>query len=177
MIRNLKALLNSRAFKIRPFFTLVNGISLFFIILFNLSTKFEIKLNKKKILFFFKSLRLNKFGGRGFFVFRENIEPLMLCMSKIIAADDTIIDGGANFGMYTILFASQTKNNTVFAIEPFKDYNPIILYNSKINKLKNIKIINKVLANNIASYKIDYSCGNTAASIVRSFQKKKTLQS
>ena len=119
MIRNLKALLNSRAFKIRPFFTLVNGISLFFIILFNLSTKFEIKLNKKKIFFFFKKLRLNKFGGRGLFVFIKNIEPLMLCMSKIIVADDTIIDGGANFGMYTILFASQTKNNTVYQKKTF----------------------------------------------------------
>ena len=82
-----------------------------------------------------------------------------------------IIDAGANFGMYSILFAKLNIKNQVYSIEPFKEYNKIILHNSKLNNLKNIKIINKVLSDKIAKYKLNKNLGNTSASITRKFNK------
>jgi FkbM family methyltransferase len=54
-------------------------------------------------------------------------------------------------------FASVSKSNKIFAVEPFKYCHKIINYNKKINKFNNIKIIKKVLSNKISSYKLDYS--------------------
>lgn len=162
------SLLRSKTFKKRPFNTIVNIFYLLVSIIFSINPKIKINLGDIKILYKIFNIRTKNFGGRGLIIYREFIEDLFLSAPKIIGKKkNVIIDGGANFGMYSILFGKLNLNNQIYCIEPFKDYNYVINYNSKLNKIKNIKIINKVLSDKISDYKLNIKLGNTSASITR----------
>ena len=177
MIKKISSIFYSQAFKARPLITLLNLIKLIFCIIFYLKPIIKItykNLNLKYKLFY---LNKNSYGGRGLFLYRENIEPLFYLSPKIISKkDNIIIDAGANFGMYSILFASLNKKNIVYSIEPFKLYNETIKFNSNINKLKNIKVINKVLADKVRDFKLNLNFGNTSASIIRKLSNAKSFK-
>jgi FkbM family methyltransferase len=164
----------SKSFKKNPIKTLFR--CFYLIILLLLGSKKIIKINfgKKSFLFLFYPLGKGT-GSRGIFLFRERYEPLLEYGHKFILPTDTIIDGGANQGIFSLAFASLSQKIKIFSVEPFKYCHEILKKNLKINLFKNITIIPKVLSNKIASHQLDYSKSNVSASIVRDFGGDKTL--
>jgi FkbM family methyltransferase len=137
---------------------------------FKISTKYtNFKLN-------FEPLK-KKMGGRGIFVFREKIEPLMEYGLKLIKRDNICIDAGANQGIYTVPFAKIVgPNGRVIAIEPIKYAQELIIKNAKLNKLNNIHIFNGVVSSRNCSTILDLTEGVGSASITRNFGRKNFLK-
>lgn len=148
------------------------GCCLIFLLLINRSKIIQYKFGLKNIKFQFLPLGRHM-GGRGIFLYRENIEPLLKFGYKLIKRDDFVIDGGANQGVFTLAFAKNVgKNGKVIAVEPFQYCIDQIKNNAKINKFKNIYIEKLCLYNEEKKMKIDYSDGIGSASIVRKFGKQ-----
>ena len=58
---------------------------------------------------------------------------------------DIIVDAGANIGEFTLLAASQAKKGMVYAIEPNKEANELLLANIASNNLTNVKTFDVAL--------------------------------
>ena len=56
------------------------------------------------------------------------------------------LDCGCNYGFYSFYTASLAKNNIIISVEASKDTSEEFLKNIKINKLQNIKFLNKAIS-------------------------------
>jgi FkbM family methyltransferase len=74
-------------------------------------------------------------------------EPEVVCaMERIVREGDTVIDGGANIGFFTIYLAQLVgPKGNVIAIEPGQNNIWKLEENVRLNKLKNVEIIRKPL--------------------------------
>jgi FkbM family methyltransferase len=169
-------ILKHKAFKENHFYVLWNAIILYFFLIFKI--KFILNISTKFINFKLKFMPLDKkMGGRGIFLYREKIEPLMEYGLKFIQKNDVCIDAGANQGIYSIPFAKIAgSKGKVIAIEPMKYAQEILKNNSKLNNLRNIKIFNGVISDKNKKEILDLTTGVGSASIVRDFGKKKILK-
>ena len=166
--------IKSKSLKLNTSDTIMNAIILITCLVLKIKYKFKIQFGDKNFfLTFFPNNQID--GGKGILLYREKIEPLMEFGSLLISDKSVIIDGGANQGIYSMAFASVSKSNKIFAVEPFKYCHKIIDYNKKINKFSNIKIIKKVLSNKISSYKLDYSNNIGTSSIIYNWGGEKIL--
>lgn len=59
---------------------------------------------------------------------------------------DTILDVGANIGIFSILVAGMCPNGRIYAIEPIPDNCEILRRNIKLNKISNIEILELALS-------------------------------
>ena len=172
ILEKIKLLLSSRAFKKKPLSTCFNVIFLFLLIFINKKKKISLKFGKNNFYFIIKNFSQG-FGTRGVFVFREYYEPLFEFGHNFLKDGDTILDIGANHGIYSLAFSSIGKNTKVIAVEPFNFYKKIIKDNSKINNFNNIFFINRVVSNCKKYYNLDYSRSYVTASIIKKFKLKK----
>mgnify|MGYP006091446897 FL=1 len=158
------------SFKKNKFKTILNGIVLFILIIFNKNKIISIFNDNKK--FFFKFMPLKKGdGSRGLFIYRENYEPLLQNYHNLLKKNDVVLDIGANQGIYSLAFAKLIgENGKVIAIEPFKQMNNYFKDNIRLNGFQNIEIIEKVVSDNIGYEEIDFGSGIVSASIVRNFK-------
>lgn len=175
ILEKIKLLLSSRAFKKNPLSTCFNVIFLFLLIFINKKKKISLKFGKNNFYFIIKNFSQG-FGTRGVFVFREYYEPLFEFGHNFLKDGDTILDIGANHGIYSLAFSSIGKNTKVIAVEPFNFYKKIIKDNSKINNFNNIFFINRVVSNCKKYYNLDYSRSYVTASIIKKFKLKKKLK-
>src|SRR5215469_2694758 len=74
-------------------------------------------------------------------------EPEVVCaMERIVRAGDTVIDGGANIGFFTIYLAQLVgPTGKVIAIEPGQNNIWKLEENVRLNKMKNVEIVRKPL--------------------------------
>jgi FkbM family methyltransferase len=74
-------------------------------------------------------------------------EPEVVCaMERIVREGDTVIDGGANIGFFTIYLAQLVgPSGKVFAIEPGQNNVWKLEENVRLNALKNVEIVRKPL--------------------------------
>src|SRR6516165_10389259 len=74
-------------------------------------------------------------------------EPEVVCaMERIVRERDTVIDGGANIGFFTVYLAQLVgPKGKVFAIEPGQNNLWKLEENIRINGLKNVEIVRKPL--------------------------------
>jgi len=74
-------------------------------------------------------------------------EPEVVCaMERIVRAGDTVIDGGANIGFFTLYLAQLVgPDGKVIAIEPGQNNLWKLEENVRLNKLKNVEIVRKPL--------------------------------
>ena len=163
-----------KSFIKNPLTTLIRCLNLIILLILKSKKVITINFGNKSFLFLFYPLGKGT-GSRGIFLFRERYEPLLEYGHKFILPTDTIIDGGANQGIFSLAFASLSQKIKIFSVEPFKYCHKILRENLRMNLLKNVTIIPKVLSNKIASYQLDYSKSKVSASIVRDFGGEKTL--
>jgi len=61
-------------------------------------------------------------GGRGIYIFREDLEPELALLPKLLPRKGVFIDVGANVGVYTVSAAAVVgSGGIVVAVEPFPD--------------------------------------------------------
>ena len=171
----IKLFFFSRAFKKKPIQTFFNIVLFFFLISIKKQKKISIKFGKNKFYLIIKNFN-EGFGARGLLIFREYYEPLLEFGHNFLKDGDTILDIGANYGVYCLAFSSIGKNTKIIAVEPFNFYKNIITENAKINKFKNINFINKVVSNHNGFCNLDYSRSYTTASIIKKFRLKKKIK-
>jgi len=89
---------------------------------------------------FFKSIKWGSFRGIYREIFIRNIYNKCYKLNK----GDVVIDCGANVGYYTCYAATRVgSDGLVIAIEPNKKIFEVLSMNVKINKFKNVLLINK----------------------------------
>jgi FkbM family methyltransferase len=76
--------------------------------------------------------------GKLIFAFRENYEPELTYLEKILSRGKIFVDAGANFGVYTLV-ASKIVGETgrVLAFEPSVQSFPVLRHNIALNALMN----------------------------------------
>ncbi|TAE27897.1 MAG: FkbM family methyltransferase [Candidatus Kapaibacterium sp.] len=83
------------------------------------------------------------FGGRGIYVWRDDIEPEYKHFTKFLAPESVMIDVGANTGIYSIKAAQHLAGTgTVLALEPFPDVLAVLFKSAKENQFTNLRIRN-----------------------------------
>ena len=164
------------SFREAPFNIFINAVVLSFLLFFRIRTFFKVSTKFVDFNLIFEPLN-KRMGGRGIFLFREKIEPLMQYGLRFVSKGDICIDVGANQGIYTIPMAKIVGDKgSVISVEPMKYAQSIIKKNADINKLKNIKIINGVISDKTGIETLDFSIGAGPASITRNLGKKKILK-
>jgi len=73
-------------------------------------------------------------GGRGIYIFREDIEPELTVLPNLLPRDGVFIDVGANVGVYSMSAAGIVgSGGLVIAVEPFPDIYAQLYQNAAIN--------------------------------------------
>jgi FkbM family methyltransferase len=168
-------MLSHKAFKKNPVKILLRLILLTIIIIFKIKKFFKGKFGGKNFLFYLNPYK-EKIGGRGYFLYREEQEPILQFGDKLLNKNDIVIDAGANQGIFSLSFCSKIgPKGKIIAIEPFQECTDIIKINLKKNKFKNIKIYQRVLSSCIKNYVIDFTYGITSASIMKTQKTAKIM--
>ncbi len=81
------------------------------------------------------------FGGRGVFIFRENLEQELCLLPSLLEKGNTFIDVGANVGAFSMRAASAVgATGVVVSLEPFPRMADMLLKNARRNNFKNIRL-------------------------------------
>lgn len=81
------------------------------------------------------------YGGRGAFIFGDDIEPEFAALDKILRSGDVFIDVGANSGIYTLKGARIVgSDGAVLSLEPNPDLLTVLKRNTGRNGLNNVRL-------------------------------------
>jgi FkbM family methyltransferase len=81
------------------------------------------------------------YGGRGAFIFGDEIEPELAALDKLLRRGDVLIDVGANSGVYTLKGARIVgSDGVVLSLEPNPDLLAILKRNTGRNCLDNVRL-------------------------------------
>ena len=81
------------------------------------------------------------YGGRGAFIFGDDIEPEFAALDKILRRGDVLIDVGANSGVYTLKGARLVGGDgAVLSLEPNPDLLRVLKRNTGRNRLNNVRL-------------------------------------
>jgi len=81
------------------------------------------------------------YGGRGAFIFGDDIEPELAALDKILNRNDVLIDVGANSGVYTLKGARIVgSDGIVLSLEPNPDLLTVLKRNTARNRLNNVRL-------------------------------------
>lgn len=81
------------------------------------------------------------YGGRGVFIFGDDIEPEFAALDMILRRSDVFIDVGANSGIYTLKGARIVgSDGVVLSLEPNPDLLTILKRNTGRNCLNNVRL-------------------------------------
>ncbi len=85
------------------------------------------------------------------FVFRENYEPELIYLEKVLSSKAVFIDVGANLGIYTLVASKLVgRAGRVIAIEPSVQSFPALQKNIAVNRLTNVLPLSVALAEKTA---------------------------
>jgi FkbM family methyltransferase len=80
-------------------------------------------------------------GGRGVFVLGAGLEPELALVPLLVHPGDTVIDVGANSGLYTLEAATRVgPGGTVVALEPNPDMTAVLRANIERNRLAAVRV-------------------------------------
>ena len=84
------------------------------------------------------------------FAFRENYEPELIYLEKLLSPGSVFIDVGANIGIYALVASKLVgEAGRVIAFEPSAQSFPLLQQNIELNGLKNIRAFRVALADRI----------------------------
>lgn len=88
-----------------------------------------------------------RYGSAGIFVLRKYYEPLMEFGSELLQEGDSVIDGGANQGIYSCAFSSRVgPRGCVYAFEPQRYAVECLKRNLALNDFRNVVVFEGVLS-------------------------------
>jgi hypothetical protein len=99
-------------------------------------------------------VNVNDYLGSQLYVYNIYERTTLHHLLPLIKPDDTVIDIGANIGLYSLLIASRLKSGFVHSFEPVSLNYKRLQQNVELNKFQNIKLIQKGISNCITSKEI-----------------------
>jgi FkbM family methyltransferase len=89
------------------------------------------------------------------FAFRENYEPELIYLEKLLSPGSVFIDVGANMGIYTLVASRLVgEAGRVIAFEPSAQSLPLLLENIELNSLKNVCAFPVALADRVGKARL-----------------------
>jgi len=79
-----------------------------------------------------------------------------------IQRGDTVIDIGANVGLFAVCAANRSRSGSVFCFEPSRENFARLVYHKKLNGMDNITTVNKGVSDKhetVKLYLVDKNCG------------------
>jgi FkbM family methyltransferase len=88
---------------------------------------------------FFLPPKFRRAGSTGIFITREDYEPELAYLEQLLSPGDVFVDGGANFGIYTVVAAKLVgASGRVLSFEPGEESFSILQKNIEINQFDNV---------------------------------------
>ncbi len=168
-------LFSSEAFWAAPIATLFRGVHLAVLVLLKRDDVIRIRFGSGTFRFQYRHGKRYG-GGRGLFLYRENIEDLMRFGDRFLKVGDVVIDGGANQGVFTTAFASQVgPTGRVIAIEPMGYAVDRVKQNAALNEMGElVHVVQRALSDAHETVTLDLSRGVGAASITNDYGRADT---
>jgi FkbM family methyltransferase len=162
--------------RLGPYVLITRLIFLARLVITKAKTDFTVTFGLKSFKFCFVDKGAHR-GGRGLFIFREQIEDLMRFGHIFLRDGDVALDIGANQGVYSLAFASAVgASGRVIAVEPMTYACEALEQNKKLNNYQNIDTYIGVVSDKNCIIKLDLSSGVGFASITRDHGGNETLK-
>lgn len=170
-------LFSSDAFWRAPFATLLRAAHLGILVALKRDSVVAIRFGSQTFRFNYRHGKRYG-GGRGLFLYRENIEDLMQFGDRFLSIGDVVIDGGANQGVFTTAFASYVgPTGRVVAIEPMPYAVERVKQNAALNDCGHIvDVTERALSDVAETVTLDLSHGVGAASITNDYGGSETAE-
>jgi FkbM family methyltransferase len=105
------------------------------------------------------------FGGRGFFVFGEALEPELGFLHHFLRKGDVFVDVGANSGVFSMKAARCVQEEgCVLALEPLPDMLYTLYRNVNLNGFSNVRLRNFCLSDQTGTAEFWINHGRPASS-------------
>lgn len=105
------------------------------------------------------------FGGRGFFVFGEALEPELNFLHHFLRKGDVFVDVGANSGVFSMKAAKCVQDEgCVLAFEPLPDMLYTLYRNVNLNGFSNVRLRNFCLSDHTGTGEFWINHGRPASS-------------
>ncbi|MGF1491706.1 MAG: FkbM family methyltransferase [Microcoleaceae cyanobacterium] len=99
--------------------------------------------------------KFRKAGSTGIFVTREDYEPELLYLEKVLSPGKVFIDGGANLGIYTVAAAKLVGDSgRVLSFEPGQETFATLEHNIKINQFKQANAFPLALSDQVGTARL-----------------------
>jgi FkbM family methyltransferase len=86
-------------------------------------------------------------GSTSIFLFRENYEPELSYLDRVLKPGDVFIDAGANIGIYSVAASHLVGDSGyVLAFEPAEVASRLLRQNLELNHVQNTKVFKQALA-------------------------------
>ncbi len=170
-------LFSSEAFWAAPIATLLRGVHLAVLVALKRDDVIRIRFGSGTFRFHYRHGKRYG-GGRGLFLYRENIEDLMRFGDRFLKVGDVVIDGGANQGVFTTAFASHVgPTGRVIAIEPMPYAVDRVKQNAALNAFDPlVHVVQRALSDAHETVTLDLSRGVGAASITNDYGGAETTE-
>ena len=104
------------------------------------------------------------FGGRGFFVSREALEPELDFLHHFLRKGDVFVDVGANSGVFSMKAAKCVQDEGyVLALEPLPDMLYTLYRNVALNGFSNVRLRNFCLSDHTGTAELWINHGRPAS--------------
>lgn len=116
------------------------------------------------------------FGGRGFFIFGEKLEPELNCLHHFLGEGSVFMDVGANSGVFTMKAARCVgPGGLVISVEPLPEMFCVLQRNVGLNGFANVRLRNFCASDRIglAEFWINFGKPNSASLTRRDQQARK----
>ena len=148
---NTSTLYKRQSFKDKPLRTMFYILVMFVYLLFGITKKYKLKINKKFFFYTYKPYTSIGMGGRGQFVLREYYDDFLAYGTKILPSSFNFIDVGCSRGFFTLhLLANNDSKGRGICIDPFQyalnDLSEVL----KLNNFSNIKILKGIVSDKSA---------------------------
>ena len=96
---------------------------------------------------FYLPPKFRKAGSSGIYILRDKYESSLTYLDRFLEPNQTFIDGGANFGIYTVAASKIVGDSgNVLSFEPSVESFPVLERNVKLNEFSNVKLFNSALS-------------------------------
>jgi FkbM family methyltransferase len=166
----LTQIFQTRSFSMAPARTLFLGAKwLLYHVMFRRSARVRLTVGDQSFSLQVPPL-MRHFGSAGVFVQREYYEPLLEFAEVIVKPGFTVIDCGANQGIFTCAFAAIAgPDGLVVAVEPQSYAVELIRENIRLNGFTQCVVEASAVGSEPGEAVLDRSKGPVAASIIRDF--------
>lgn len=101
-----------------------------------------------------------RLGTTAVYLYRDHYEPELAHLEDFVPEGSTVIDVGANLGLYTVVAAKLVgPRGRVIAVEPSAATFELLRHNVALNGLGNVTLVNKALSDGVGAARLYHIAG------------------